>query len=176
MSQKLFVHLSDEDQATLLKMTRSGVGKAREITRARILLAADRKQEGWKTHEQIAQVLGVSPVTVSRLCRRFVLEGQQGAIQGAIKERPRPGQMPKITGQVEARLLTLACSQPPQGRTRWTVRLLRDELIRLEIVDTISHVAVHAALKKRDQALAGQVLVYSEQAFGAVRGQDGGRA
>jgi transposase len=144
MSQKLLVRLSDEDRAALREMTRSGVGKAREITRARILLLADRNREGWKTQEQIAQALGVSPVTVSRLCRRFVLEGKQGAI----KERPRPGRAPKITGEVESHLLALACSAPPEGKARWTVRMLTDELIRLEIIADISHVAVHHTLKK----------------------------
>jgi transposase len=144
MSQKLYVRLSEEERVALVKMTRSGSGKAREIARARILLLADRNQEDWKTQEQIAEVLGVSPVTVSRICRRFVLEGKQQAIQ----ERSRPGQAPKITGEVEAKLLMLACSSPPEGKARWTVRLLRDELVRLEVVEDLSHVAVHNALKK----------------------------
>ena len=144
MSQKLFVRLSDEDRTSLLKMTRSGVSKAREIARARILLLADRNQAGWKTQEQIAESVGVSPVTVSRICRRFVLEGSRSAL----RERPRPGQAPKITGEVEARLLAIACSKPPSGKGRWTVRMLTDELIRWEIVEDISHVAVHKALKK----------------------------
>ncbi len=146
MSQKLYVHLSPEQRAVLEKMTRAGKAKAREITRARILLLSDRNKEGWKTHEQIAQALSVSPGTVSRICRRFVREGQ--AITAAIKEKPRPGQVPKITGEVEARLVTLACSDPPEGKARWTLRLLRDELIRLEMVESLSHVAVHNTLKK----------------------------
>jgi transposase len=148
MSQKLYVRLCEEDRAALLKMTRSGSGKAREIARARILLLADRNQPEWKTQEQIAEAVGVSPVTVSRICRRFVLEGKQPAI----KEKPRPGQAPKITGEVEARLLMLACSSPPEGKERWTVRLLRDALVRLEVVEDLSHVAVHNALKKTNSS------------------------
>jgi hypothetical protein len=144
MSQKLYVRLGEEDRAALEKMTRSGVGKAREITRARILLLADRNQTDWKTQEQIAEAVSVSSVTVSRICRRFVLEGKQQAI----KERPRPGQAPKITGEVEAHLLATACSDPPEGKERWTLRLLAQELVRLEVVEEISHVAVHQALKK----------------------------
>jgi transposase len=144
MSQKLYVRLGEEDRAALEKMTRSGVGKAREITRARILLLADRNQTDWKTQEQIAEAASVSSVTVSRICRRFVLEGKQQAI----KERPRPGQAPKITGEVEAHLLATACSDPPEGKERWTLRLLAQELVRLEVVEAISHVAVHQALKK----------------------------
>jgi transposase len=144
MSQKLFMRLTDEYRASLLKMTRSGVAKAREIARARILLLADRNQEGWKTQEQIAESVGVSPVTVCRICRRFVREGSQGAL----RERPRPGQAPKITGEVEAHLIAIACSKPPDGKARWTLRILTDELIRLEMVEDISHVAVHKTLKK----------------------------
>ncbi len=144
MSQKLFVHLSEEDRAALEKMTRSGSGKAREITRARVLLMADRNQAAFKTQAQSADALGISPVTVCRVCRRFAGEGRQTALV----ERPRPGQKPKITGDVEARLVTLACSDPPEGKNRWTVRLLRDELVRLETVPDISHVAIYQALKK----------------------------
>jgi len=148
MSQKLFVRLSEEDRARLDKMTRTGSGKAREITRARILLLADRNQEGRKTTQaQIAQALSVSPMTVSRTCRRCVLEGLEGK-ENALKEKPRPGREPKITGQVEAQLVTLACSQPPEGKARWTVRLLRDELVRLEVLESLSHVAVYNTLKK----------------------------
>ena len=144
MSQKLFVRLSEEERTALEKMTRSGTGKAREITRARILLMADRNQAALKTQEQSAHALGISPVTVCRVCRRFAEQGREKALV----ERPRPGQKPKITGEIEARLVTLACSDPPEGKSRWTVRLLRDELIRLEVIPDISHVAVHQALKK----------------------------
>jgi DNA-binding Lrp family transcriptional regulator len=144
MSQKLLVRLSEDDRAALEKMTRSGTGKAREITRARIVLMADRNQPTFKTQAQIADALGISPVTVCRVCRRFAGEGRETALV----ERPRPGQKPKITGEIEARLVALACSDPPQGKSRWTVRLLRDELVRLEVVPAISHVAIHQALKK----------------------------
>lgn len=144
MSQKLFVRLSDEDRTTLEKMTRSGTGKARPITRARIVLMADRNQAAFKTQEQIADALGISPATVCRVCRRFAEQGRETALA----ERPRPGQKPKITGEIEAHLVTLACSDPPQGKSRWTVRLLRDELVRLEVVPAISHVAIYQALKK----------------------------
>ncbi len=144
MSQKLLVRLSEDDRAALEKMTRSGTGKARQITRARILLMADRNQPTFKTQAQIADALGISPTTVCRVCRRFAEQG----CDTALAQRPRPGQKPKITGEVEARLVTLVCSDPPEGKSRWTVRLLRDELIRLEVMPDISHVAVHQALKK----------------------------
>jgi transposase len=148
MSQKLVVRLSDEDRASLERMTRSGTGKARQITRARILLMADRNQTAFKTQAQIADALGISPTTVCRVCRRFAEQGREAALV----ERPRPGQKPKITGEVEARLVTLACSNPPEGKSRWTVRLLRDELVRLEVIPDISHVAVHQVLKKTNSS------------------------
>jgi transposase len=138
--------------AALKKMTRSGTGKARQITRAHVLLMADRNQAALKTREQVADALGISPTTVCRVCRRFAGQG----CEAALVERPRPGQKSKITGEAEARLVTLACSDPPQGKSRWTVHLLRDELVRaeatfgcrLEVVPDTSHVAVHQAHKK----------------------------
>ena len=153
MSQKLFVRLSEEERTALEKMTRSGTGKARQITRARILLMADPNQAAFKTQEQSAHALGISPVTVRLLpfvaCAGASLnKAVKRRLWSARGERPRPGQKPKITGEIEARLVTLACSEPPEGKSRWTVRLLRDELIRLEVIPDISHVAVHQALKK----------------------------
>jgi len=85
MSQKLFVRLSEEERTALEKMTRSGTGKARQITRARILLMADPNQAAFKTQEQSAHALGISPVTVCRVCRRFAEQGREKALV----ERPR---------------------------------------------------------------------------------------
>jgi transposase len=129
----------------LEKIVRSGKNKARVITRARILLLADRKRDKHKTQPEIAAALEISNTTVSATCRRYVLNG----LAAALSETPRPGQVPKITGDVEAHMVTLACSEPPEGHARWTLRLLRDELVRLEVVDSLSHVAVGEALKKQ---------------------------
>jgi transposase len=86
----------------------------------------------------------VSQGTVSNLKKRYFA----GGLEGALFEKPRPGAKPKIDGEVEAHLIALACSDPPEGYDRWTLRLLADRLVQLEVIDSISHVAVGDALKK----------------------------
>jgi len=93
---------------------------------------------------EIVEALGTSVTTVSATGRRYA---QQGLL-AALGEKPRPGREPKMTGEVEAQLVVLACSNPPEGQGRWTLRLLADELVRLEHVESISHTAVGTALKK----------------------------
>ena len=113
---------------------------ARRLTRARILLLAD---EGGPD-QGIAAALHVHPATVERTRRRFV----EGGVERALSDRPRPGGRPKLDGQGEAHLVALACRTPPEGRARWTMRLLADRLVELELVDAISDETVRRALKK----------------------------
>ena len=86
----------------------------------------------------------VSQGTVSNLKKRYFA----GGLEGTLFEKPRPGAKPKIDGEVEAHLIALTCSDPPEGYDRWTLRLLADRLVQLEVIDSISHVAVGDALKK----------------------------
>ncbi len=144
MSKPLFVSLTDEQREHLRQLTRSGNAPARVQTRARILLLADRSQGQRRTHQQITDALCVSSVTISAICRRFVQEGMQAALD----EKPRPGQTPKITGQVEAQLVLLACSEPPAGQAKWTMQMLADKLVELRLVESISDSAVCERLKK----------------------------
>jgi hypothetical protein len=144
MSQPLHVCLNDEQRQHLDNLIRRGNASARSQNRARILLLADRSHGQRRTRQQIAQATLCSTPTVVQVCRRFVLEG----LDGALSERSRPGAEPKITGDVEARLVTLACSDPPQGRTRWTLRLLADKMVELGYIEAISNVAVYHTLKK----------------------------
>lgn len=148
MSKPLFVSLSAEQRETLRDLTRSGNAPARVQNRARILLLADRSQDKGQTHQQITDALGTCGVTISAICRRFVLEG----LDAALYEKPRPGQKPKITGEVEAQLvllaLLLACSDPPAGQARWTMQLLADKLVELQLVESISDSTVCERLKK----------------------------
>ena len=90
-----------------------------------------------------------SPSTVLNVGRRYVKEG----LQSALYEKPRPGARPKLNGEIEAKLTMLACSKPPQGHSRWTLRLLASELIELELVDYVSHVTVGEWLKKTNSSL-----------------------
>jgi len=149
MSQHLHVTLTGAQRQHLTRLTRSGNAPARVQNRARILLLADKSQPTRKTHEQISQALQVSPATVSQICRRFVQEGMDIALY----EKPRPGQSPKITGEVEAQLVVLACSDPPEGKARWTMQLLADTLVALQLVESISDSTVCERLKKTNLSL-----------------------
>ena len=126
----------NKDQRTFLKnLTRKGKESARKINRARVLLLSD---EG-KKDKEIQEIVGVSDTMVETTRKKFVMEG----LEIAINEKPRPGQPKKIDGRKEAELIALACSQPPEGRAKWTLRLLADKIM----ID-ISHVAVYNTLKK----------------------------
>ena len=144
MSQHLSVCLTAEQRAALTKQTRSGISSARAQARARILLLADRSQGERRTQKQIAEAVQVCELTVGTTCRRFVQEG----MDAALAEKPRPGKAPKITGAVEAQLVLLACSDPPEGFARWTMQMLADKLVELCLVEAISDSAVCERLKK----------------------------
>lgn len=151
MKRPLYVRLSEEDRTKLEQMTRGGEIKARVYKRARILLAADRTQDEWSGQAAIVKATGASTATVSATCRRYVNEG----LKAALSEKARPGAAPKVTGAVEAKLVMLACSDPPSQHVTWTLGLLRDELIRLEVVESLSTTAVGKALKKMNLSLGG---------------------
>jgi len=141
MSKKIFiVSLSDVEHQELQAYVTTGVHAARSINRARILLLAD---EG-KSDPVIAAQLGVCKTTVFHVRRRYCTEG----FQAALSEKPRPGAPKTFTGRDEAKLTTLACTDPPEGHQRWTMRLLADRLVRLEAVETISPSTVCRLLKK----------------------------
>ena len=156
MSQHLSVSLNDNQRQHLDHLIKKGNAAARVQTRARILLLADRSQGQKRTQRQVAEAVLCCTPTVGQVCRRFAQEG----LEAALSEKPRPGQAPKITGEIEAQLVALACSEPPADQTRWTLKLLAQKLVDLELVDSISEVAVYKRLKKRTQTLAGQVLVH----------------
>jgi transposase len=151
MGQHRHVQLSENERTELEQLIRSGVHSARVIGRARILLLADRSQGQKNTISQVAQAAMVTNGTVSNVKERYFENG----LPGALYDKPRPGAVPKVTGEVEAQLIALACSQPPEGRGRWTLRLLAEHLVALEVVESISHVAVRDALKKTNLSLGG---------------------
>ena len=136
---KYQVRLSRAQRNQLLMLVRKGKESARVITRARVLLLADAR----KTDDEIMQTLLVSRQMIYNLRRRF-----QNEALGVLHDRPRPGKPRKLDGKAEARLTAIVCSTPPVGHARWTLRLLAGELVRLEVVDSISHNAVGQALKK----------------------------
>jgi putative transposase len=144
MSQHLPVLLTSEERQQLHGYTRRGVHHSRVIARAQMLLMADKNQPSPKTRAEIAQILDCSIDRVIRTCRAFTLHGMHDALH----DRPRCGAPPKITGDIEAKMVTLACSQPPLGRKRWTLRLIAEHMVSLGYVDSISNVAVYKRLKK----------------------------
>lgn len=150
MSKAVTLSLTDDQRAFLHNLTSSGNHPARVQTRARILLLADRSQGQKRTDSDIAGALMVSKPTIGKTRRRFVLaqaDGQDG-LEAALFEKPRPGQTPKVTGDIEAHLVTLCCSNPPEGASRWTLRLLANKIVALGHLDSLSHVTVRDKLKK----------------------------
>lgn len=138
------LHLTSQQRKQLDSLVRSGTAQARTLTKARLLLMTDYSRGGHRTDEEIASVLGVSLPTVGRVRRRCV----EGGLDAALYDKPRSGRPPKITGDIEARLTVLACSDPPKGSARWTLRLLADKIVELGYLESISHVAISNRLKK----------------------------
>lgn len=140
------VILTDEQRAELRGLIGSGVAPARMLTRARILLKADHREGGsaW-SDAAIAGALEVNPSTVLRIRRQFVTDGLPATLA---RKRPDRVYERRLDGRQEAHLIALACSASPDGHAQWSLRLLADELIRLEVVETISHETVRQTLKK----------------------------
>lgn len=149
MSKQQHVYLNENERTELEQLIKSGTNLARVIARARTLLLLDRSQGKKRTIEEVVEAAMVSQGTVSNTKKRYFT----GGLQAALYDKPRPGAKPKITGEVEAHLIALVCSEPPEDRERWTLRLLADELVALELVESISHVAVRDVLKKTNLSL-----------------------
>ena len=140
------VVLTEAQRAELRGLVGSGVAPARMLTRARILLKADHGEggPGW-SDAAIAGALDVDPSTVLRVRRQFAAEGLAATL-----ERKRPDRVYEraLDGAQEARLIAMTCGDPPDGHAQWSLRLLADELVRLEVVEAISHETVRQTLKK----------------------------
>lgn len=146
MPKKIYmVDLTEEERAYLLDFIKSGEKPARKLNRARILLLADEN----KSDREIAKVLHTGASTVQRTRQRFV----EGNLEGSLNERARQGRSKKLDEKGEAILETLAHSQPPAGRKRWTLQLLADRLVQLKVVASISYETVRQEVKKRDLSL-----------------------
>ena len=141
------VTLEADERQHLHDLIAAGKAAARKLAHARILLKADAAEGGpaWPDG-RIADALEVSVDTVGRVRQRFVEQGLDAALDR--KQRERPPRQIKLDGRAEARLIALACSPPPLGRATWTMQLLADKLVELEVVDSISDETVRLALKK----------------------------
>jgi len=132
--------LSDDERRRLHDFTTAGIASAREIRRARILLLGDED----RLDTAIADAVGCCVATVERIRKRCAAEG----VEAALVDRPRPGATPLLDGKGEAVLVALACTTPPEERDTWTMQLLADRLVALDVVDKISDETVRRTLKK----------------------------
>ena len=151
MANKYVVTLTEEERVVLHRMVSSGKAAARKLTHARILLLADQGPRGPATKDtDIAKAVGCGRVTVERVRKRFVDEGLQEALA---RHKSRRQYQRKLDGKGEAYLIALACSEPPEGEKRWTLRLLADRMVALEYVDSLSYQTVRRTLKKTNLSL-----------------------
>jgi transposase len=148
--KKYRINLSSAERKILKELTSSGTVKVRVYKRARVLLLSDEKREGGcKPGCQIAEEVELSLATVQRIRRQFVQEG----LAVALNEKPRVGAPRKFKARDRAKITALACAKPPQGHARWTLRLLAEKMVELELVESISHDTVDKVLKKTNLSL-----------------------
>jgi transposase len=145
--KKYKVTLTPAERQQLSALIASGQAAAQKLAHARILLKADAAPGGpaW-ADQRIAEAVEASVATVERVRQRFVEQGLDAALLR--RKQGRPSRLPVLDGAAEARLIALACSAPPGGRKAWTLRLLADKLVELEVVESVSYETVRQALKK----------------------------
>lgn len=142
MNQGAGIRLKKREREQLEKKVRSGEHSARTLTRCRILLLSDQKGKT-KSNREIIETLGISPATLFNVRRRFLEAGLS-----SIYDKPRSGQPRKFEGKAAAAITALACSSPPEGRSRWTLELLANRAVELKMVETICPQSVRNLLKK----------------------------
>jgi hypothetical protein len=147
MKPRYRVTLAPEERNELEAVTRDGKTRAKRFLYARALLLCDSGPEGtaW-TVAETAEALGVTPRTIEHLKKRFVEEGLEAALTR--KQPERPPREVIFGGEFEARLIALACTDPPEGRERWTVRLLAEKAVELDLAAGVSHMTIQRVLKK----------------------------
>ncbi len=149
--KKYRIELTTEEQQELKALVSKGRAAAYKQTHARILLLSDEaRKDGGMTDEEVARSLQIASATVERVRRRCVEEGIESALGRREQQRRRPK---KLDGAAEAHLIALSCGEPPEGRARWTLRLLADRLVECELVDSIHPETVRKTLKKTNSSL-----------------------
>lgn len=141
MAKKYIVKLTKEERTILKGIISTGKNSVKKILRARALLKAD---DSW-TDEKISEALEISLPTIERMRKHFVEEGLENVLKGRYGNRQYSH---KLDGEQEAQLIAMTCSEPPPGRSRWTLHLLADGMVKLKHVDSISHETVRQTLKK----------------------------
>jgi len=149
MKQRYFVNLTDDERRELKYIVKKGKTSSSRIKHAQILLNADQSGSN-KTDQEIAQYINCHPQTVFNTRKKFCEHGLDYALNR--KKREKPPHQPIIDGEKEAQLIAIACSKPPEGRSRWTFKLLSERMVELEIIDSVSPKTVERVLKKRTKA------------------------
>jgi transposase len=134
------IKLTDEERAEVEGFIRRGKANARNVTRAHILL---KSAEGWSI-ERVAETFGVSEATVSNVRKRYRKSGVEGVLKDKVQQKRRRA----LSGAEEALVVAIACSPVPEGHDHWTLRMLRDKLVELEVVESVSAATIHSLLKK----------------------------
>lgn len=151
MEKRYRVTLTEEERRQLVAMVTSGKAAARKLVRARLLLLADQAEGGpAKSDPEIMEALGCGRATVERVRKQFVEEGLEETLQ------PKPSMRVyerRLDGKAEAHLVAIACGSPPEGRSRWTLRLLGDRLVALGHVESVAHETIRRTLKKMNLSL-----------------------
>jgi transposase len=152
MTPRYRVTLTQEERQQLENLTKRGKIHARRVILARALLLCDAGSDGpaWKVGD-VAEALGITSRTIEHLKKRFVEDGLEAALER--KQRDEPPRDITFDGAFEARLIALACSDAPEGRMRWTVRLLADKAVELNFAPSVSHMTVQRVLKKTNLSL-----------------------
>ena len=150
-SLKYVIELSAQDKAELMDIVTKGKSPARTILRANILLASDRRSERYMTVSEISKAYHTTPTTVQTVRASYCEKGLAATIHR--KKRETPPVPAKVTGEVEAHVIALACGKPPEGYSKWTLRLLANKAVELGYIDSISHVTISNILKKTNLSL-----------------------
>src|SRR6516164_267325 len=145
MNKKFIVRLSDEERGVCQEIVKKLKGSSQKVRRAQILLKADADEPGW-TDGRIAEAFNCRVQTIENLRKRLVTQGFEAALER--KQRQEPPTPPKLDGTGEAKLIAMRLGKPPVGYGHWTLQLLADDLVALEVVDSISHETVRKVLKK----------------------------
>ncbi|EGO63411.1 helix-turn-helix domain-containing protein [Acetonema longum] len=145
MNQKYIVTLTEAERNRLKELIRKGNTQGYRIKHAQILLKLDEipENQSW-TYQRIKEAFSVMPHTISQIAKRFVSKG----LEAALGRKEQANRRRKVDGNVEAHIVAIACSAPPEGRERWTLQLIADELVRLQVVESLSDAAVLNILKK----------------------------
>ena len=145
MNKKFIVRLSDEERAVCHEVIKKLKGSSQKVRRAQILLKADADGPRWPD-VKIAEAFNCRVQTIENLRKRLVTDGFELALEG--KKRQEPATPPKLDGEGEAKLIAMRLGKPPAGYGHWTLHLLAEEMVALEVVDSISHETVRKVLKK----------------------------